>query len=199
MLATKPLDASQSDFTPNALLAVDVVLFTIRGGPPADALPGAACPAPRPDRERPLDAAGVLVPTGGDLRRRGTASARGGKPGSTPRPGTSSSLPPTGSRRAIAAVGSFRWHTWRSCARTTFACASTAMTARPSGVPVGRIDNRVLAFDHAEMIRVGIQRIRSKLRYSWVAFQLLNETFTLPELRSVYAAILDPSGPIIVG
>jgi hypothetical protein len=31
------------------------------------------------------------------------------------------------------------------------------------------------------------------LRYSWVAFQLLNETFTLPELRSVYAAILDPS------
>jgi 8-oxo-dGTP diphosphatase len=59
--------------------------------------------------------------------------------------------------------------------------------------PVSRIDERVLAFDHAEMIRAGIQRIRSKLRYSWVAFQLLNETFTLPELRSVYAAILDPS------
>ena len=59
--------------------------------------------------------------------------------------------------------------------------------------PVGAIDDRVLAFDHAEMIRSGIQRIRSKLRYSWVAFQLLDESFTLPDLRSVYAAILDPS------
>ena len=35
--------------------------------------------------------------------------------------------------------------------------------------------------------------MQSKLRYSWVAFQLLPETFTLPELRAVYAAILDPA------
>src|SRR5207253_1009039 len=43
------------------------------------------------------------------------------------------------------------------------------------------------------MLRVAMDRIQSKLRYSWVAFQLLPETFTLPELRAVYAAILDPS------
>src|SRR5207237_392529 len=48
-------------------------------------------------------------------------------------------------------------------------------------------------FDHADMLRVAINRIQSKLRYSWVAFQLLPESFTIPELRAVYAAILDPS------
>jgi 8-oxo-dGTP diphosphatase len=56
------------------------------------------------------------------------------------------------------------------------------------GVPPGS-----LAFDHADMLRSAAHRLQSKLRYSWVAFQLLPETFTVPELRSVYAAILDPS------
>jgi 8-oxo-dGTP diphosphatase len=50
-----------------------------------------------------------------------------------------------------------------------------------------------LAFDHADMLRVAVNRTQSKLRYSWLAFQLLPETFTVPELRSVYAAILDPA------
>src|ERR671939_402494 len=59
--------------------------------------------------------------------------------------------------------------------------------------PVRRVAAEALAFDHADMLRVAINRIQSKLRYSWIAFQLLPETFTLPELRSVYAAILDPS------
>jgi 8-oxo-dGTP diphosphatase len=43
------------------------------------------------------------------------------------------------------------------------------------------------------MLRIAIDRVRGKVRYSWVAFQLLPEKFTLPELRAVYAAILDPS------
>jgi 8-oxo-dGTP diphosphatase len=59
--------------------------------------------------------------------------------------------------------------------------------------PVRRVAAEALAFDHADMLRVAINRIQSKLRYSWVAFQLLPATFTLPELRAVYAAILDPS------
>jgi ADP-ribose pyrophosphatase YjhB (NUDIX family) len=50
-----------------------------------------------------------------------------------------------------------------------------------------------LAFDHSDMLKLAASRIKSKLRYSWVAFQLMPETFTLPELRAVYAAILDPS------
>ena len=64
---------------------------------------------------------------------------------------------------------------------------------RAEWLPVRAVPAEALAFDHADMLRVAINRVQSKLRYSWVAFQLLPETFTLPELRAVYAAILDPS------
>jgi 8-oxo-dGTP diphosphatase len=60
-------------------------------------------------------------------------------------------------------------------------------------LPVRRLAAEPLAFDHADMLRVAIHRLQSKLRYSWVAFQLLAPTFTLSELRSAYAAILDPA------
>jgi 8-oxo-dGTP diphosphatase len=59
--------------------------------------------------------------------------------------------------------------------------------------PVSELPWEELAFDHGDMLRIAIDRVRSKVRYSWVAFQLLPEKFTLPELRAVYAAILDPS------
>lgn len=58
--------------------------------------------------------------------------------------------------------------------------------------PVRSVLPEQLAFDHGSILRTGMDRIRSKLRYSWVAFQLLPGEFTLPELRDVYAAILDP-------
>lgn len=64
---------------------------------------------------------------------------------------------------------------------------------RAEWVPVRRLPAEALAFDHADMLRVAINRTQAKLRYSWVAFQLLPETFTIPELRAVYAAILDPA------
>jgi ADP-ribose pyrophosphatase YjhB (NUDIX family) len=64
---------------------------------------------------------------------------------------------------------------------------------RVEWVPVRRVPGESLAFDHADMLRVAVNRVQSKLRYSWLAFQLLPETFTLPELRQVYAAILDPA------
>ena len=57
--------------------------------------------------------------------------------------------------------------------------------------PVRTVLPEQLAFDHGAILRTGMERIRSKLRYSWVAFQLLPEEFTLPELRDIYAAILD--------
>jgi 8-oxo-dGTP diphosphatase len=59
--------------------------------------------------------------------------------------------------------------------------------------PVRRVPADALAFDHAAMLRAAIDRVRSKLRYSWLAFQLLPATFTIPDLRAVYAAILDPA------
>lgn len=65
--------------------------------------------------------------------------------------------------------------------------------ARAEWVPVRGLPAEALAFDHADILRVAMNRAQSKLRYSYLAFQLLPETFTLPELRSVYAAILDPA------
>ena len=59
-------------------------------------------------------------------------------------------------------------------------------------VPVRQALSEDLSFDHSQMLRRAVERIRNKLRYSWVAFQMLPECFTLPELRAVYAAILDP-------
>src|SRR5262249_52180694 len=60
-------------------------------------------------------------------------------------------------------------------------------------VPVRNLASETLAFDHADMLRVAINRIQAKLRYSWVAFQLLPDQFTVSELRGAYAAILDSS------
>jgi len=59
-------------------------------------------------------------------------------------------------------------------------------------LPVRQALAEPLAFDNSQMLARAVQRIRNKLRYSWVAFQLLPERFTFPELRAVYAAILDP-------
>ena len=65
--------------------------------------------------------------------------------------------------------------------------------ARAEWVPVRGLPAESLAFDHADILRVAMNRAQSKLRYSYLAFQLLPDTFTLTELRAIYAAILDPA------
>jgi 8-oxo-dGTP diphosphatase len=48
-----------------------------------------------------------------------------------------------------------------------------------------------LAFDHGKILNYALERLRNKLEYTTVGFQLLPPRFTLTELQQVYEAILD--------
>ncbi|MEC5125373.1 NUDIX domain-containing protein [Verrucomicrobiales bacterium BCK34] len=48
-----------------------------------------------------------------------------------------------------------------------------------------------LAFDHREILDTGIQRLRGKLRYEPIGFELLPEKFTLPQLQKLYESVLN--------
>ena len=50
---------------------------------------------------------------------------------------------------------------------------------------------KALAFDNHEILRYALWRLRNKVSYADVAFQLLPRNFTLSELREVYEAILE--------
>lgn len=47
-----------------------------------------------------------------------------------------------------------------------------------------------LAFDHADILDYALQRLRYKLEYTAVGFELLPPTFTLSELQTAYEIIL---------
>src|SRR6266496_1913963 len=47
-----------------------------------------------------------------------------------------------------------------------------------------------LAFDHHKILDYALERLRNKLEYTTVGFQLLPEKFSLTELQSIYEVIL---------
>lgn len=47
-----------------------------------------------------------------------------------------------------------------------------------------------LAFDHAEIFTTALERLRGKVRYKPIGFELLPDSFTLTQLQHVYEAIL---------
>ncbi|WP_261300462.1 NUDIX hydrolase [Paenibacillus andongensis] len=47
-----------------------------------------------------------------------------------------------------------------------------------------------IAFDHAEMIQYAVERLRNKIEYTDIAFNLMPELFTLSELQQVYEVTL---------
>ncbi len=54
----------------------------------------------------------------------------------------------------------------------------------------------VLAFDHEEILQVALERMREKLDTSGLAFSLVPERFTIPELRTVFSAVKgEPQDP----
>lgn len=54
--------------------------------------------------------------------------------------------------------------------------------------PVSKLPR--LAFDHKRILGYALERVRNKLKYTNVGFQLLPRKFTLSELQAVYEAIL---------
>lgn len=46
-----------------------------------------------------------------------------------------------------------------------------------------------LAFDHAHIVEVALERVRERLEHSTIGFDLVPRTFTIPELRAVFDAV----------
>jgi 8-oxo-dGTP diphosphatase len=61
--------------------------------------------------------------------------------------------------------------------------------AAAAWVSVSELPKRSLAFDHEEIIKTALERIRGKLEETNIAFELVPETFSIPELRAVYEVI----------
>jgi 8-oxo-dGTP diphosphatase len=52
-------------------------------------------------------------------------------------------------------------------------------------------DLPALAFDHEEILETGLRRLKAKIRYEPVGFELLPEKFPLSELQRLYETILE--------
>ena len=52
-------------------------------------------------------------------------------------------------------------------------------------------DKLALAFDHADILGLAVKRLRGKLDYSQVGFELLPPEFTLTQLQRLYETILE--------
>src|SRR5262245_57204591 len=52
-------------------------------------------------------------------------------------------------------------------------------------------DVPTLAFDHAEILQMALDRLRGKLRYEPIGFELLPKKFTLSQLQHLYELVLE--------
>ena len=49
-----------------------------------------------------------------------------------------------------------------------------------------------LAFDHKVIIELALERLRQRIHFEPIGFHLLDKEFTMPQLHSIYIAILEP-------
>jgi 8-oxo-dGTP diphosphatase len=54
--------------------------------------------------------------------------------------------------------------------------------------PISRVPK--LAFDHAEILATALERLKGKVRYQPIGFELLPPKFTLSQLQHLYEAVL---------
>ena len=55
------------------------------------------------------------------------------------------------------------------------------------------VENQDIAFDHAEVLLTGLERLRNKVEYTDIVFNMMPNQFTLGELQKVYEVILGKS------
>ena len=58
---------------------------------------------------------------------------------------------------------------------------------------IDEISGLKLAFDHAQIIQDAVEKLREKIHFEPIGFQLLDKEFTMPQLQNIYIAILDPT------
>lgn len=56
--------------------------------------------------------------------------------------------------------------------------------------PVNKVKYLPIAFDHSKIIVYGLQRLKNKVRYEPIGFELLPKKFSMSELFELYCAIL---------
>lgn len=61
--------------------------------------------------------------------------------------------------------------------------------ARAKWFAIGDIPQ--LAFDHEKILRVALKRLKEQIHFQPIGFELLPETFTMPQLQALYEAILE--------
>lgn len=73
--------------------------------------------------------------------------------------------------------------------KTVLPDSENLILTSPDGVSIKGTD---LAFDHAEIVRTAVRRMRGKLNYTDLSFGFLNDpsAFSLTELRNIHEAIL---------
>ncbi|QVK17436.1 NUDIX hydrolase [Mycoplasmatota bacterium] len=73
------------------------------------------------------------------------------------------------------------------------ALINVIIEAQGSNVSIKReiVSSNKIAFDHGLAISYGIERLRNKIEYTDIVFNLMPEEFTLTELQQVYEVILD--------
>lgn len=85
---------------------------------------------------------------------------------------------------------------WRDVRGWTLSVAYIALVGKQQlnsdaqWVPVSKLSDYELAFDHAKIISIALQRLTNKVNYSTLPMHFLGEKFTLPLLQKIYEVIL---------
>ena len=58
-------------------------------------------------------------------------------------------------------------------------------------VSAKNVDSMQLAFDHKKILKYALKRLKWKFEYTPIAFSMLPEKFTLPQLKKIYDIVFD--------